>query len=131
MSYVRVPQGLTRSRIGNRIVYESNSPGLRVRIWKHSDFDNYKEKGRFSNIDRGELDFSSKKANLPDDMEVDKSVEDMDIDGATELDHPAITLALGASTTSTSVEWRLQGSLDHLNNPKQTPENKIRSQVKI
>ena len=128
MSYVRVPQGLTRSRIANRIVYESNSPGLRVRIWKHSDFDNYKEKGRFSNIDRGELDFSSKKANAPDDMEVDKSVEDMDI---AEVDHPDIALASGASTTSTSVECRLQGSLDHLNKPKQTPENKIRYQVKF
>ena len=72
MSFVEVPPGLTRYEVGKRIVYQSNPPGLRVKIWRKQDFDEFKERGRFANIDRNELDFSIKKINKPDDqMEVD------------------------------------------------------------
>ena len=63
MSYVRVPAGLTRSKVGKRIVYQSNPPGLRVKIWNLRDFDELKLKGRFSDIDREALNFSTKKTN--------------------------------------------------------------------
>ena len=81
MSYVRVPLGLSRSRVGKRIVYQSTLPGLKVKIWKKEDFDGFKENGRFPNIDREMLDFSIKKLNEPEDMDVDETtLECMDVD---------------------------------------------------
>ena len=73
MSYVKVPPGLTRSRVGKRIVYQSNPPGLRVKIWNREDFDEFKLKGRFPHIEREELDFSTKRLNEPEDMDVDET----------------------------------------------------------
>ena len=67
---MRVPAGLTRSKVGKRIVYQSNPPGLRVKIWTLRDFDEFKLKGRFGDIDREALNFSTKKVNEPANEEV-------------------------------------------------------------
>ena len=81
MSYVSVPPGLSRSRVGKRIVYQSTLPGLKVKIWNKEAFDGFKQKGRFPNIDREMLDFSIKKLNEPEEMDVDEtSLECMDVD---------------------------------------------------
>ena len=85
MSYVKVPPGLTRIRVGKRIVYQSNPPGLRVKIWNREAFDGFKLKGRFSNIDREELDFSIKKLNEPEDMDIDETSQEeecIDVDNS-------------------------------------------------
>ena len=61
MGRVKVPRGWKRTKVEKRIVYESCPP--RVKIWKIDEFDKFKLKGRFVNVDRKELNFSVKMDN--------------------------------------------------------------------
>ena len=138
MSYVKVPAGLTRSIVGRRIVYESLPPGLRVKIWKLRDFDDFKQKGRFSDIDRGELDFSTKKINEPEDyMEIDEVAtepENMEVVGTSGVLYDDQTIAVECSTQATTQDERQQTSgtcMQLSTRPPQQPENKIRNQVNV
>ena len=58
MSTVKVPPGWVRKKVGKKIAYITDPP--RVSIWKISEFDAFKKKGRFSTIPREMLSFSVK-----------------------------------------------------------------------
>ena len=58
MSTVKVPPGWIRKKVGKKIAYITDPP--KVSIWKISEFDAFKKKGRFSTIPREMLNFSIK-----------------------------------------------------------------------
>ena len=95
MLKVKVPRGWRREKIGNRICYESDPP--RVKIWKVGDFDQLKIRGRFENIDRQELNFSSRVENDSSDESDNNDIE-MEDDDATmvtdQTDQEAVTIDL-------------------------------------
>lgn len=130
---LRVPDGLIRSKVGNRIVYESTPPGLKVRIWKHKDFDDFKLKGRFPHIERSELNFSTKLVNAPEGfMEVDLTdttnvsvTEEMNMDETQEKAPPESLLIPGSSATTPQAG----ASQSSHSSRKQKPENRIKNQV--
>ena len=130
---LRVPEGLIRSKVGNRIVYESTPPGLKVRIWKHKDFDDFKLKGRFPHIERSDLNFSTKLVNAPEGfMEVDLTdttnasvTEEMNIAETQEKAPPESLLIPGSSTKTPQTG----ASKSSHSNRKQKPENRIKNQV--
>ena len=64
MGKVPIPKGWKRLKVGNRIVYESDPP--RVKIYKTSVFDKLKANGRFGNVQREQLNFSLKFENETD-----------------------------------------------------------------
>ena len=112
MSYVRIPNGFTRSQVGKRIVYQSNPPGLRVKIWNLHDFDELKEKGRFSHIRRTELNFSTKKLNQPDHVEDDH----LGIDDET---NPPVSKPSSSRFTSNPTQNPQQSTSNPAQNPPQ------------
>ena len=77
MGKVKVPRGWKRRKEGKRIVYESDPP--RVKIWKIDDFEKLKEKGRFVNVTKQDLNFSVKMENETSE-EPDNVPETMDTD---------------------------------------------------
>ena len=120
MSFVKVPPDLTRNHVGKRIIYHSNPPGLRVKIYSHRDFDEMKLKGRFSDIDSKELNFSTKVITLPEDqMEVEAdeaigvSVEDSIHDNAAVevLEVPTAWSPLPSTRQRTSATPRPKNSI--------------------
>ena len=135
---LRIPDGLIRSKVGNRIVYESTPPGLKVRIWKHKDFDAFKLKGRFPHIERSELNFSTKLVNAPEGfMEVDLTdttnvsvTEEMNMDETQEEAPPAPPESLLTPGGSTQTPQAGASKSSH-SNRNQKPENRIKNQVNI
>ena len=126
MSYVRVPPGLTRINKGTRVIYQSNPPGLRVKIYGVRDFDEMKLRGRFAHIDRGQLNFSTKIANEPEEhMEVDLPVGG----GEHALPKP-VEDAVASKTLELTTAAQPQ-LLNTRQAPTHTPkpENRIRDQV--
>ena len=66
MSESFVPPGWVRKKVGRKIVYICDAPKLH--IWNIKEFDRLKKKGRFENVNRDTLSFSTKvrnKGSLP------------------------------------------------------------------
>lgn len=69
--------------MGQRIVYESDPP--RVQIWTKEDFDKFRKKGRFGNIDREELNFSTKIDNEASEESEEEITQEIIIDSFVQL----------------------------------------------
>ena len=121
MSFVKVPPGLTRNHVGKRIVYHSNPPGFRVKIYSHRDFDEMKLKGRFSDIDSKELNFSTKVITLPEDQ---MEVEANEAIGVEVSIHDNAAAAALEVTSACSLP-----STRQLTSPTPRPKNNIKAQV--
>ena len=151
MGKVKVPRGWKRRKEGKRIVYESDPP--RVKIWKIDDFEKLKEKGRFVNVTKQDLNFSVKMENetseepdnVPETMDTDHgsgSIETLiDIDVAYHADTAPVSRGFEAvqnqrckvDNTVRQLTRDTSSSLDHstklneasskLNNLRKTPES--------
>ena len=62
MPKVKIPPGWVRKQVNKKILYISDAP--KVHIWKIGEFDRFKKKERFLDINRSTLNFSIKVGNI-------------------------------------------------------------------